>query len=91
MKKTIFACFGISLAAWLLVFQRSAGSSVWRWATGKRIAGRVDQVKGVGKETVGKLTGNTPLRAAGVLDEALGTVKHGLGKAVAETHEAITS
>ncbi len=91
MKKTIFACFGISVAVWLLVRQRSTDSSLSRWATGKRIAGRFDQVKGVGKETVGKLTGNTALRAEGIVDEALGTVKHSVGKAVAAAHDAVTS
>ena len=91
MKKTIFACLGISFAVWLLVRQRSADISLSRWAAGKRITGRFDQLKGVGKETVGKLTGNTVLRAEGIVDEALGTVKHGVGKAVAAAQDAITS
>ena len=91
MKKTTLACLGISFAVWLLVRQLSTYSYLSRWAAGKRIAGRFDQVKGVGKETVGKLTGSTALRAEGIVDKALGTVKHGVGKAVASAHDAVIS
>ncbi len=91
MKKTIFGCLGISFAVWLLVRQRSADSSLSRWAAGKMIAGRSNQVKGVGKETIGRLTGNNMLRAEGIVDKALGTVKHRVGKAVASAHDAVTS
>ncbi len=91
MKKTIFACLGVGLAAWLLGRRRSANSSVSRWAAGKRIAGRLDQVKGAGKETVGKLTGNSLLHAEGLVEEALGAVKHGVGKAVGAAHDAVKS
>ena len=91
MKKTMLACFGISFAVWLLIRRQSATSSISRWAISKKVGGRVDQVKGAGKSTFGKLTGNTALRAEGIVDETLGTVKHGVGRAVAAAHEAVTS
>ena len=51
--------------------------------------GKVDQVKGRVKQSVGDLTNNERLRDEGVADEAAGEVQEGFGRGRRKVGEAI--
>lgn len=53
------------------------------------MAGSVDKAKGRVKEAAGALTGDRKLKREGKLDQAAGTVKEKVGKAVDKVKEAV--
>lgn len=80
MKKTVVICAGIGLVVWLLVRDQSAGFLPLSCSTRLRLSGALDQLKGSGEQTIGKLTEDPLLRTKGVADDALGSAKSGIGR-----------
>ena len=82
MKNMVLVSAAIGFAVWLVARDRANRPLTPRWSTRQRLTGTIDQVKGAGKRSAGRLTGNNALIAEGVVDQALGAVKRGVGKAV---------
>ncbi|MGW6704615.1 CsbD family protein [Streptomyces sp. NPDC054956] len=47
----------------------------------EKAKGKMEQIKGKGKEAVGKVTGNDRLKAEGKIDEVKGKAKEAMGEA----------
>jgi uncharacterized protein YjbJ (UPF0337 family) len=52
--------------------------------------GKVDEVKGKGKQAVGTLTRNDELKTEGQIDETVGRVEAAVGRTTRKTGDAIT-
>ena len=82
MKNTVIVCATIGFIAWLLLREQPESFSTSGWGTKQKLSGAFDSLSGTGKQAVGKMTGDDSMRAEGLVDEAIGAVKRGVGKAV---------
>ena len=82
MKNTVIVCATIGFIAWLLLREQPEGTSTTSWGAKQKLSGTFDSLSGSGKQAVGKMTGDNSMRAEGLVDEAMGAVKRGVGKAV---------
>ena len=82
MRKFLIVSTALGIAAWLLTRERSNGIAEPGWSTKQRLGGTVDQIKGNAKQAMGRASGDNSLAAEGMVDDALGAVKRGLGDAV---------
>ena len=82
MRKFLIVSTALGVAVWLLTRERSNRISAPGWSTKQKVGGTFDQIKGNAKQAAGRATGDNSLAAEGMVDDALGAVKRGLGNAV---------
>ena len=91
MKNTLVICTTIGFVAWLLLREQPTGSRLAGSDATDKLSGSFDKLKGAGKQVAGKLTGDDSMRAEGLVDEALGAVKRGVGQTVEAAKDATRS
>ena len=78
MRKFIAGCAVVGVGVWL-VFRNQSGSGL---GAKLRAGGGLDSLKGKAKDAAGRAVGNSSLSAEGLLNQAVGAVRDGVGKAV---------
>lgn len=81
MRKFLAGCAVVGVGAWL-VFRNQTNQSGSTLAAKLRAGGGLDSLKGRAKDAAGRAFGSGSLSGEGLLDQAVGAVKAGLGKAV---------
>jgi uncharacterized protein YjbJ (UPF0337 family) len=89
MKKVVLASAAIGFVVWMVVRDQRKSSRALSWSTRQRLSGRLDQVRGTAKQAAGRLTGDPSLTAQGLIDQAVGAIKRGVGKTVDSAKDAI--
>jgi uncharacterized protein YjbJ (UPF0337 family) len=97
----IIAGVGVGLAAYVILNQpgpqyaggyddvEDAAGSTSRWGSKQRIKGTGGNIVGKVKEGFGRATGDDDLAGEGLVDQAVGAVKDGAGKAAQAVGETI--
>ena len=91
MKKVFFASTSIGIALWLIARNRKRASLSPSWSTRQRVGGALDQIQGATKRTAGNVIGDSALAAEGMVQEAVGAVRRGTGKAAASVSNVLGS
>ena len=91
MKKILFGCVAMSFVAWLIIREQSNEvASHSMWGAKQQAGGGIDKLKGKAKEVLGDSIGDDSMSTEGMVDQALGAVRAGVGKVVSTFHNAGT-
>ncbi len=92
MKKSLIGGAIIAFAAWFILKNKSTdAASPAAWGLKQRAGGGLDSLRGRAKQAVGNATGDDSMAAEGLVNQALGAVRTGVGKAASAVTDVLHS